>query len=75
MEEHCQRRYEDVRSTVTSVGGVNDDAKRQSNYRVREACEDAYARKAGKLAEEEKHGPRPVSRAKMWVMPGTEQFA
>lgn len=54
---------------------MNDDAKRQSNYRVREACEDAYARKAGKLAEEEKHGPRPVSRAKMWVMPGTEQFA
>ena len=54
---------------------MNDGARRRNNYIVREACEDAYVRKVGRLAEEEKHGPRPVSRAKMLVMPAMEQFA
>ena len=52
-----------------------DDARRQNNHIVWEACEDAYERKAERLAEEEKHGLRPVSRAKMLATPSREPFA
>jgi len=54
---------------------VNDDVRRQNNHIVWKACEDAYERKAERLAEEEKHGPRPVSRVKALATPLREQFA